>query len=74
MATAAHCLHCVSASQRRACPACPYLLPEIENGAAEKLFSSRHAKRNFAVTLGRICAEKNFHLALEAAKRDAGSR
>ena len=29
----------------------------------------RHAKRRFALALGRICPEKGFHIALDAAKR-----
>jgi glycosyltransferase involved in cell wall biosynthesis len=62
-------LHCVSSRQRTNCPPCANLLPEIENGVAPELFLSRHARRNFAVTMGRICPEKGFHLALEAARR-----
>lgn len=62
-------LHCVSARQRANCPSCANLLPEIENGAMPELFLSHHARRNFAVTMGRICPEKGFHLALDAAKR-----
>jgi glycosyltransferase involved in cell wall biosynthesis len=61
-------LHCVSTHQRSTCPAGANLLDEIENGVATELFSSRHAKRNFAVALGRICPEKGFHHALDAAK------
>ncbi len=37
------------------------------NGVA--LAAARHAKRPFALTLGRICPEKGVHLAIEAAKR-----
>lgn len=62
-------LHCVSARQRGCCPPCANLLPEIENGVPPQLFSSYHAKRNFVVSMGGICPEKGFHLALEAAKR-----
>ncbi len=62
-------LHCVSASQRRACPPCASLLPEISNGVALDLFSAPHAKRDFTIALGRICPEKGFHLALDAAAR-----
>src|SRR5205085_11918601 len=29
----------------------------------------RHAKRNFVLALGRVCPEKGFHLALDAAER-----
>lgn len=62
-------LHCVSRQQRSSCPPCANLLPEIENGVAPELFLSRHGRRNFAVTMGRICPEKGFHVALDAAKR-----
>jgi hypothetical protein len=62
-------LHCVSDRQRAACPPCVNLLPEIENGVVAEMFLARHAKRNFAVSLGRICPEKGFHHALDAAKR-----
>jgi glycosyltransferase involved in cell wall biosynthesis len=60
-------LHCVSAAQRRACPPSPLLLPEIENGVEIEKFNTQHAKRRFAVALGRVCPEKGFHLALDAA-------
>ena len=62
-------LHCVSASQRRACPACPKLLPEIENGVLVSNCDRLQAKRNLVVSIGRICPEKGFHIALNAAKR-----
>jgi glycosyltransferase involved in cell wall biosynthesis len=61
--------HCVSASQHRACPASARLLPEIENGVPDDMLASKHAKRQFAICLGRICPEKGFHLAIDAAKR-----
>jgi glycosyltransferase involved in cell wall biosynthesis len=59
----------VSTRQRGNCPPCANLLEEIENGVAPELFSSCHARRNFAITMGRICPEKGFHHALDAAKR-----
>ncbi len=62
-------LQCVSASQRQACPPSAILLPEIENGVSAELGRVRHAKRRFALCLGRICPEKGFHLALGAAAR-----
>jgi glycosyltransferase involved in cell wall biosynthesis len=61
-------LHCVSASQRRRCPPEAPLLPDIPNGVPVDALTARHAKRGFALTLGRICPEKGFHLALDAAK------
>ena len=69
-------LHCVSASQRRARPpgvrtpaghrerrADPARSPTI--GTARRL----DRRRRFAVALGRVCPEKNFHVALDAAAR-----
>src|SRR3954451_10182954 len=60
-------LHCVSASQSRNCPVSSALLPHIDNGVALAAFEPRVSKRNFALALGRICPEKGFHLALDAA-------
>lgn len=63
--------HCVSRSQREAFPEDFAFLPDIENGIRPDLFlaASRIRKRDFAASLGRICPEKGFHLALRAAKR-----
>jgi glycosyltransferase involved in cell wall biosynthesis len=60
-------LHAVSEAQHAACPPGPHLLPPIPNGVA--IAAARHAKRPFALTLGRICPEKGIHLAIDAAKR-----
>jgi hypothetical protein len=62
-------LHCVSDAQHRACPKGPHLLPPIENGVPVEALAARHAKRDFAMVLGRICPEKGTHLAIEAAKQ-----
>jgi glycosyltransferase involved in cell wall biosynthesis len=62
-------LHCVSASQRARCPSGAKLLPDVPNGVALDAPAARHAGRRFAVALGRICPEKGFHLALDAARR-----
>jgi len=61
-------LHCVSATQRRACPKGARLLPDIENGVCSGNFRPQRKKRRYAVALGRICPEKGFHLALDAAR------
>jgi len=62
--------NCVSARQQGECPAGLALLPYVENGVATELFAAQQPKRRrFALALGRICPEKGFHLALEAAKR-----
>jgi glycosyltransferase involved in cell wall biosynthesis len=61
-------LHCVSPSQHRACSPSAALLPPIENGVPiDELAAARHAKRPFVLALGRVCPEKGFHLALDAA-------
>jgi glycosyltransferase involved in cell wall biosynthesis len=55
---------CVSESQRRCCPSDrPIAL--VENGV-EIPPSWTKEKGNFAVTLGRVCPEKNAHAALQA--------
>ncbi|HEX6013223.1 MAG TPA: glycosyltransferase family 4 protein [Geminicoccaceae bacterium] len=66
-------LHAVSAAQRREGPADPDLLPDIPNGVDVEGLTARHAKRGFALALGRVCPEKGFHLALDAAKRAGAS-
>jgi glycosyltransferase involved in cell wall biosynthesis len=62
-------LHCVSFSQHKACPPHAKLLPVIENGVPFPGAQPPHARRHFCLTLGRICPEKGFHLAIEAANR-----
>jgi glycosyltransferase involved in cell wall biosynthesis len=62
-------LHCVSESQARTCPPGVRLLRTIANGVNIDALAAPHGKRNFAVALGRICPEKGFHIAVEAAKR-----
>jgi glycosyltransferase involved in cell wall biosynthesis len=63
-------LHCVSRSQRESSSAGTRFLPDIENGVRSDFFLTTHIrKRDFAVSLGRICPEKGFHIALRAAKK-----
>jgi glycosyltransferase involved in cell wall biosynthesis len=62
-------MHGVSASQHSKSSFRLPLLPQIENGVSELFFEVRHARRNFALCLGRVCPEKGFHLALEASAR-----
>lgn len=62
-------LHCVGRAQHDACPPSRHLLPPIENGVPIEFLQARHAKRRFAMVLGRICPEKGVHLAIEAAKQ-----
>src|SRR5689334_20153995 len=58
----------VSKDQIRRGPPCARLAEPIENGIEVDAFAPRR-KRGFAVALGRICPEKGFHLALDAARR-----
>jgi glycosyltransferase involved in cell wall biosynthesis len=60
-------LHAVSKSQHDSAPAEACLQPPIGNGVDIAALSRPHAKRGFALMLGRICPEKGVHLALDAA-------
>ncbi|MBV9506218.1 MAG: glycosyltransferase [Acidobacteriia bacterium] len=62
-------LQCVSASQLLCCPPGAVMPSFIENGVPVERFPAAARKRNFALTLGRICPEKGFHLALDAGTR-----
>lgn len=75
-------LHCVSLSQERACPPCSNLIGVIENGVpVDRLAAGdeynghghghrpRYKKCRFAIALGRVCPEKNFHVALDAGRK-----
>jgi len=61
-------LHCVSEPQQRGAVRDARWLSPIENGVPIPS-RTEHARRNFVFALGRICPEKGFHYALEAAKR-----
>jgi glycosyltransferase involved in cell wall biosynthesis len=61
-------LVCVSRSQRAACPRSAALLEPIANGVEVEALAVRATKRKFALALGRICPEKGYHIALDAAK------
>jgi glycosyltransferase involved in cell wall biosynthesis len=61
-------LHCVGEAQHAACPQSRALLAPIFNGVPVEDLTARHAKRPFALTMGRICPEKGIHLAIEAAR------
>jgi glycosyltransferase involved in cell wall biosynthesis len=62
-------MNCVSWSQHRCCPRSSHLLEPIPNGVDVDLLEGKAAKRGFALAMGRICPEKGFHLALDAAHR-----
>jgi glycosyltransferase involved in cell wall biosynthesis len=61
-------LHCVSAAQQRACPPSARLLPPIRNGVDVDRVAACVRKRTYALVLGRVCPEKGFHLAIDAAR------
>ncbi|MCU1330891.1 MAG: glycosyl transferase, group 1 [Bryobacterales bacterium] len=61
-------MNCVSPSQHRACPASPHLLEAVPNGVDVEGLSGVTGKRDYALTMGRVCPEKGFHLALDAAR------
>jgi len=65
-------LQCVSASQQRGCPESGSVLPYIENGVPLDELRTNVRRRGYALALGRICPEKGFHIALDAAV-EAGS-
>lgn len=62
-------LHCVSESQQRDCPPNAPLLAPVPNGVDLEALRPGERKRRFALMLGRICPEKGFHEALDAAKK-----
>jgi glycosyltransferase involved in cell wall biosynthesis len=62
-------LNCVSYSQQKACPKGRGALPVVPNGVDVTRLVSTAAKRRYALALGRICPEKGFHFALDAAKK-----
>ncbi|HXS92982.1 MAG TPA: glycosyltransferase [Candidatus Limnocylindrales bacterium] len=61
-------LNCVSASEQKACPPSSLLLPPISNGVDIGRFAPSKAKRTHALALGRVCPEKAFHIAMDAAR------
>ncbi len=61
-------LVCVSETQRRACPPGARVIGVVENGVPVDGLP-RIRKRAFAIALGRICPEKNHHVALDAGRR-----
>lgn len=61
--------NCVSAAQHRTFPPLPNRLDPIPNGVPVDRLQTRHARRGFALALGRVCPEKGFHLALDAAAK-----
>lgn len=63
--------NCVSRRQHQSCPSSRVPLHVIENGVPVEALANKVSKRRFALALGRICPEKNFHTALDAGTRAA---
>jgi len=61
-------LHCVSRSQHAQCPPGARLLAPITNGVPVRKRAPGVRRHGFALALGRICAEKNWHAALDAGR------
>jgi glycosyltransferase involved in cell wall biosynthesis len=62
-------MNCVSRAQHQSCPRCAHLLPPIPNGVEVDRLAGAIPKQNFAMAMGRICPEKGYHFALDAARR-----
>lgn len=60
-------LICVSNSQLRECPPGAQIHRVIDNGVHLDRYRPARTKGRYVVALGRICPEKGFHLALDAA-------
>jgi glycosyltransferase involved in cell wall biosynthesis len=61
--------HCVSRAQMAQCPAELELLPVIENGVSGYYSEKSFRKGEYAISLGRICPEKGYHIAADAAEQ-----
>lgn len=62
-------LVCVSASQRRECPVGANIAAVIPNGIRLQSFEPGRKTKDYVVALGRICPEKGFHAAIDAADK-----
>lgn len=61
-------LNCVSRSQLQSCPSCAHMLEPVPNGVDLERLDGVLPKRSFVLAMGRICPEKGFHFALDAAR------
>lgn len=62
-------LCCVSEAQRGACPPDARVTAVVRNGIPTERLAGSFAKRDYVLALGRICPEKGFDIALDAARR-----
>lgn len=60
--------NCVSESQQRTASEVNNLLPFINNGIDLKFFRANYKKKNYSLSLGRICWEKGYNLSIMAAQ------
>ncbi|MGE5457804.1 MAG: glycosyltransferase [Methanococcaceae archaeon] len=60
--------NCVSCQQHMTAPVIRNLFPYITNGIYVREFPVKRNKRGYALSLGRICPEKGYHEAAEAAR------
>lgn len=61
-------VHCVSDAQRRTYAEELPFLPSIPNGVPVDELQAHVSKRHYAMCIGRVCPEKGYHYALDAAK------
>ena len=61
--------NCVSRSQQLTCCDLRGLVPFIENGVSVPALPPRRKRAKFCLSLGRICPEKGFHIAIDASRR-----
>jgi glycosyltransferase involved in cell wall biosynthesis len=61
--------NCVSTNQKNLGLFKDVSLPVIDNGISLEGFTGRFEKRDYTISLGRICPEKGFHHALDAARK-----
>ena len=62
-------LNCVSQSQRAVTSTAHLPVFVVENGVPVEHLATHVRKRDYVLALGRICPEKGFHLAIDAARR-----
>lgn len=61
--------NCVSAYQNSLCPNINGLLGIVENGVPIPSEYVKYKKYDYTVSMGRICPEKGYHIAFDAARR-----
>lgn len=61
-------LNCVSEAQRKSFPRMNRMLEVVPNGIRVEDYDGSLRKDSFVLSLGRICPEKGYHLALDAAR------